>query len=130
MDNSGLVMGNTKGRYKISRLTNARYYATVHHRDSFQPKCFRLIDTQAGQITQPQACAFLNGVDWMLSILTGGLCRLTRGWSAERNRTPLAPVGLRKVADLLTLILCNSLWDFGWSGRPSWERGGTSQNLY
>ncbi|GBM44459.1 hypothetical protein AVEN_246788-1 [Araneus ventricosus] len=47
MDNSGRVMENTEGRYKTSRLTNARYYATVHHRDSFQPKCFRLTDTQA-----------------------------------------------------------------------------------
>ncbi|GBN01042.1 hypothetical protein AVEN_261622-1 [Araneus ventricosus] len=42
MDNSGRVMENTEGRRKISRLTNSRYYATVHHRDTFQPRCCRL----------------------------------------------------------------------------------------
>ncbi|GBM18230.1 hypothetical protein AVEN_39001-1 [Araneus ventricosus] len=53
-----------------------------------------VIRPQAGQLTQPQSCAFLHGVDWMWSILTGGLCRLTRGWSAKRNCTPLDPCWL------------------------------------
>ncbi|GBM28151.1 hypothetical protein AVEN_224204-1 [Araneus ventricosus] len=44
--------------------------------------CLLVIRPQVGQITQPQSCAFLHGVDWMWSVLTGGLCRLKRGWSA------------------------------------------------
>ncbi|GBL87691.1 hypothetical protein AVEN_81318-1 [Araneus ventricosus] len=49
---------------------------------------------QAGQITQPQSCAFLHGDDWMRLVLTGGLCRLTRRWSAKQYRTQLDPFRL------------------------------------
>ncbi|GBN23287.1 hypothetical protein AVEN_257831-1 [Araneus ventricosus] len=41
--------------------------------------CILVIRPQAGQITQLQSCAFLHGVDWLWSILNGGLCRLKRG---------------------------------------------------
>ncbi|GBN77791.1 hypothetical protein AVEN_131448-1 [Araneus ventricosus] len=56
-----------------------------------------VIRPQVGQITQPQSCAFLHGIDLMRTLLTGGLYRLTRGWSVKGYRTPLDPLGMRNV---------------------------------
>ncbi|GBM87863.1 hypothetical protein AVEN_182884-1 [Araneus ventricosus] len=61
-----------------------------------------VIRPQAGQITQPQSCAFLHDVDWIWSILTEGLCRLTRGWSAKQTAFLWALVCLRKVCRFIT----------------------------
>ncbi|GBM94738.1 hypothetical protein AVEN_45888-1 [Araneus ventricosus] len=49
---------------------------------------FPVICPQAGQTTEPQSCAFLHSVDWMRSLLTVGLYRLTLGWSVKSYRTP------------------------------------------
>ncbi|GBM33991.1 hypothetical protein AVEN_166424-1 [Araneus ventricosus] len=59
-----------------------------------------VIRPEAGQITQPQSCAFLHGVDWMRSFLTGDLCRLTRG--PKETALRWTPVGLRKVGSFIT----------------------------
>ncbi|GBL89070.1 hypothetical protein AVEN_255209-1 [Araneus ventricosus] len=56
---------------------------------------FSAIRPPAGQIPQPQSCAFLHGDDWMWSILTGGLCRLHVG-GLKWNRTPWTPLSLNK----------------------------------
>ncbi|GBN18422.1 hypothetical protein AVEN_151809-1 [Araneus ventricosus] len=61
-----------------------------------------VIRPQAGQITQPQSCAFFHGVDWIWSILTGGFCRLTCGWSAKTKPLRWTPVGFRKVGSFIT----------------------------
>ncbi|GBM26884.1 hypothetical protein AVEN_264742-1 [Araneus ventricosus] len=79
-----------------------------------------VIRPQAGQITQPQSRAFLHGVDWMWSILTGGLCRLTRGWFLKRNRTLLDLLGLRKVGSFITHLRSSYVvpsGDSAWGGR-------------
>ncbi|GBL92934.1 hypothetical protein AVEN_209533-1 [Araneus ventricosus] len=79
---------------------------------------FSVIRPQAGQITQPQSCAFFHGVDWMRSTLNRRSLSATRGWSVKRYRTAWTPLGLRKVGQFyhpLTLLLRRS-GDFGgWS---------------
>ncbi|GBO03947.1 hypothetical protein AVEN_164654-1 [Araneus ventricosus] len=80
---------------------------------------FSVIRPQAGQITQPQSCAFLLGVDWMRSTLNRRSLSAIRGWSVKRYRTActscLQPLGLRKAGQYyypLTLLLRRS-GDFG-----------------
>ncbi|GBN80823.1 hypothetical protein AVEN_33603-1 [Araneus ventricosus] len=79
---------------------------------------FSVIRPQVGQITQPQSCAFLHGVDWMRSTLDRRSLSATRGWSVKRYRTPWTPLGLRKTRQFyypLTLLLRRSGDFAGWS---------------
>ncbi|GBM94704.1 hypothetical protein AVEN_16716-1 [Araneus ventricosus] len=82
-----------------------------------------VIRPQAGQITQPQSCAFLHGVDWIWSILTGGLSRLTRGWSIKRSRIMLDTLACVKWAVLspsyAPLVSFPRELRLGWPVRPS-----------
>ncbi|GBN50388.1 hypothetical protein AVEN_263434-1 [Araneus ventricosus] len=76
---------------------------------------FSVIRPQAGQITQPQSCAFLHGVDWMRSTLDRRSLSAIRWWSVKRYRTAWTPLGLRKVGQFyyrLTLLFRRS-GDFG-----------------
>ncbi|GBL94352.1 hypothetical protein AVEN_199391-1 [Araneus ventricosus] len=57
---------------------------------------FSVIRTPAGQITQPQSCAFLHGVDWMPSTLNRRSLSVTRGWSLKRYPHSLDPFRSRK----------------------------------
>ncbi|GBM95900.1 hypothetical protein AVEN_183330-1 [Araneus ventricosus] len=86
--------------------------------------CLLVIRHQAGQITQPQSCAFLHGVDWLWSILNGGLCRLKRGWSFHRKLKEtalhLVLVGLRKVGRFMTHLRSSCVVLSGTSAGVVW----------
>ncbi|GBM29385.1 hypothetical protein AVEN_253907-1 [Araneus ventricosus] len=79
-----------------------------------------VIRPQAGQITQPQLCAFLNGVDWTWSVLTAGLCRLTRGWPSKETAHRWALVGLRKVGRFITHLRSSCVVSSGTSADVIW----------
>ncbi|GBN89871.1 hypothetical protein AVEN_184768-1 [Araneus ventricosus] len=59
---------------------------------------FSVIRPPSGQITQPQSCAFLHGVDWKLSTLDRRSLSATHGWSIPNGTalTPWTPLGLHK----------------------------------
>ncbi|GBN28341.1 hypothetical protein AVEN_248352-1 [Araneus ventricosus] len=50
----------------------------------------------AGQITQPQSCAFYPAVDWKRSTLNRGSLSATRRWPTLHGNAPWTPLGLRK----------------------------------
>ncbi|GBM41759.1 hypothetical protein AVEN_38631-1 [Araneus ventricosus] len=87
---------------------------------------FSVIRLPAGQITQPQSCAFLHGVDWKQSTLDRWSLSAARGWPAPNGTalTHWTPLGLRKAGQIYYplcsfcvapgTLLCGSL---------SWERG-------
>ncbi|GBM55067.1 hypothetical protein AVEN_145130-1 [Araneus ventricosus] len=61
---------------------------------------FSVIRPPAGQITQPQSCAFFYGDDCMRSILTGGLCRLHVGGLSNGTTLSGTPLGFRKTGQI------------------------------
>ncbi|GBM59523.1 hypothetical protein AVEN_24124-1 [Araneus ventricosus] len=59
---------------------------------------FSVIRRPAGQIIQPQSCAFFYGVDWKRPALDRRYLSATRGWPTPNGTvlTPWTPLGLRK----------------------------------
>ncbi|GBO20314.1 hypothetical protein AVEN_147770-1, partial [Araneus ventricosus] len=55
-------------------------------------------DAKAGQITQPQSCAFLHGVDWKRPTLERRCLSATRRWPTPNGTalTSWTSLGLRK----------------------------------
>ncbi|GBN16015.1 hypothetical protein AVEN_90073-1 [Araneus ventricosus] len=85
---------------------------------------FSVIRPPAGQITQPQSCAFLHGVDWKWTILGRRSLSATRGWPTQNGTAPLDPSRLAQCRAVLLAIsfLLRFSGDFAvWSSLP-WER--------
>ncbi|GBM65122.1 hypothetical protein AVEN_70841-1 [Araneus ventricosus] len=87
---------------------------------------FSVIRPPAGQIIQPQSCAFLHGVDWKRSTLDRRSLSATRGWPTPNGTafTLWTPLDLCK-AGKFYYPLRSSCVAPGTSlcGPLSWERG-------
>ncbi|GBO04976.1 hypothetical protein AVEN_229427-1 [Araneus ventricosus] len=65
------------------------------------------IRPSAGQIIQPQSCAFLHGVDWKWSTLDRRSLSATRAWPTQTLSHPWTPLGFCK-AEQFYYRLCSS----------------------
>ncbi|GBO16230.1 hypothetical protein AVEN_72905-1 [Araneus ventricosus] len=85
---------------------------------------FSVIRPPAGQITQPQSCAFFPGDDWKRTTLDRSSLLATRGWSTSHRTSPWTPLGLRKAGPFYDSFVssCVAPGNFVWSS-PSRERG-------
>ncbi|GBN46655.1 hypothetical protein AVEN_203995-1 [Araneus ventricosus] len=85
---------------------------------------FSVIRPPAGQITQPQSCAFLHGVDWKWTTLGWRSLPATRGWPTQNGTTPLDPSRLVQCREVLLAIsiLLRCSGDFAVWCSLSWER--------
>ncbi|GBN61761.1 hypothetical protein AVEN_213830-1 [Araneus ventricosus] len=87
---------------------------------------FSVIRLTAVQITQPQSCVSLQGVDWNRSSVTGGFVGYTRvAYSNGTALTSCTPLGLRNAGPFLLLLrfLLRRSGDFLVWSSLSWEGG-------
>ncbi|GBN05286.1 hypothetical protein AVEN_260713-1 [Araneus ventricosus] len=64
---------------KVWLITSLLFSTLMHWLINY----FSVIRPPAGQITQPQSCAFLNGIDWKRSTVDRRSLSATRGWPPQ-----------------------------------------------
>ncbi|GBL94903.1 hypothetical protein AVEN_241652-1 [Araneus ventricosus] len=78
---------------------------------------FSVIRRPAGQITQPQSCAFFPAVDWKRSTLDRGSLSATRRWPTSHGSALWTLQGLHKAGPFYDSYVSSSVvpWSSVWS---------------